>query len=354
MTIKRALFLALVLLPLAGCASGPNLPRIHPVGEFKLTDRSGKTVTQEDLKGKVWIASFVFVRCTSHCPQITAAVRQLQSDLRDVSEVRFVTFTVDPTHDREAELREYAEKFQADADRWYFLTGEEAEINRLLTEQFQVGSAKPGDNPGDLMHSTRLVLIDREGVIRGYYDGMAPAAMLEFEGPEAAKQHEEAERTRLVTAVKGMAHSGFDFPLFHAILNSVATLLLILGGLAIKARAIRLHIVCMVTTLAISAVFLASYLNYHLVIKGSVATRFQDWNPEAPDSIRYLYYGILLSHTVLAIVITPLALRTAYLGWKGDYTRHRPLARWVLPVWLYVTATGVVVYWMLYRMYAPA
>jgi len=348
----RRWFLAIPLLFLAGC--GPaGVDDLGPVGDFAFTERSGAPVTQADLRGKVWVASFVFVRCTSHCPQISRTVRELQSDLRDVKDLRFVTFTVDPTHDREAELREYADAMQADPDRWLFLTGTEEAVRRMLVEQFKVGGTLPGDEPGQLMHSTRLVVVDRDGKIRGYFDGMAPAAMVKEEGAEAARTYEAEQHAKLRQAVRSLAAPGWDFPFFHAVLNTVATGLLVVGWIAIRSRAVRVHIASMVTTLAISALFLTSYLYYHLVIKGSVATRFQDQNPDAPEWVRYVYYAILLTHTILAVVVTPLAVWTAYLGWKGDYGRHRPLAKWVLPVWLYVTTTGVVVYVMLYRMYAP-
>jgi protein SCO1/2/putative membrane protein len=340
----------LALLLLAGCAKLP-LDDHGPVGDFTLTDRSGKTVTQDTLKGKVWIASFVFVRCTSHCPQITNTVRDLQTRLRDVKDVRFVTFTVDPTHDREKELQEYAEKFQADPEKWLFLTGSESEINRLLNEQFKVGG-----KAGEVMHSTRLILVDRNGHIRAEpdrysYSGMADLDLRAADSP-AADREEAEEKAKVVAAVRWLTGPSWDFPLFHAVLNSLATVLLVIGGLAIKFRAIRLHITCMVTTLCVSTLFLGSYLYYHLVVKSSIATRFMDQNPTAPAWVANLYYAILLSHTILAVVITPLALWTAYLGWTNQLDRHRPLAKWVLPLWLYVTVTGVVVYVLLYRVYS--
>jgi protein SCO1/2/putative membrane protein len=352
--MRIALLAGLCLLPLAGCAR-LQLDDLGPVGDFKLNDRSGKVITQDDLKGKVWVASFVFVRCTSHCPQITATVRELQSQLRNVKDVRFVTFTVDPAHDHEKELAEYAEKFQADPEKWLFLTGDEAVIKRLHREQFKM-DVTPDSEGGELMHSTKLVLVDRNGHIRAEpgriaYDGMVPESLRQTD-PKLAVQEEQEERAKIRAAVHYLASPSWDFPLFHAALNSLATVLLIVGGLAIKFRAIRLHIACMLTTLGVSTLFLASYLYYHLVVKASVATRFVDQNPDAPAWAAYLYYAILGSHTLLAVIITPLALWTAYLGWTNQLPRHRPLAKWVLPLWLYVTVTGVLVYVLLYRVYS--
>src|SRR5215207_3732677 len=113
-----------LLLLVAGCAppssssSGPSGRTRHPdpalpVGEFALTERSGKTVSSADLEGKVWVAAFVFTRCTGPCPQVSATMARLQQELADASDLRLVTFTVDPAHDEPAELKRYAEHFRA-------------------------------------------------------------------------------------------------------------------------------------------------------------------------------------------------------------------------------------------------
>ena len=110
----------------------------------------------------------------------------------------------------------------------------------------------------------------------------------------------------------------------------------------------------MLTTIAVSALFLASYLFFHIVIKEWRPTRFADQAPDAPAWVGYLYAAILISHTVLAAFATPLALASAYLGVRDRLSGHVRIARWTLPIWLYVSVTGVVVYWMLYRLYPPA
>jgi uncharacterized membrane protein YozB (DUF420 family) len=107
----------------------------------------------------------------------------------------------------------------------------------------------------------------------------------------------------------------------------------------------------MLAALAVSALFLASYLYYHFAVLGGKPTYFSERAPDAPVWVARLYYGILLSHTLLAVVVAPLALVTAYLGLSGRFKRHVKIARWTLPLWLYVSITGVVVYWMLYRLY---
>jgi cytochrome oxidase Cu insertion factor (SCO1/SenC/PrrC family) len=147
-----------------------------PVGQFSLTERSGKTITEKDLQGSVWVASFVFTRCMGPCPQVTATVARFQADLKDVPGVKFVTFTVDPDRDDAAKLREYAAHFNADPERWLFLTGREEVVHKMMREQFKQAierktgeEAKPGDEFG---HSTRLLLVDRTGTIRASFDGM--------------------------------------------------------------------------------------------------------------------------------------------------------------------------------------
>jgi uncharacterized membrane protein YozB (DUF420 family) len=137
-----------------------------------------------------------------------------------------------------------------------------------------------------------------------------------------------------------------ELPSVNAVLNAGSAFLLTIGYRAIRSRRVRLHKTCMLTALAISCLFLASYLYYHLVIREGKPTYFQ-----GQGWIRPVYFAILLSHTALAALTAPLALATAYLGLRGRFTRHKAIARWTLPIWLYVSITGVVVYWMLYHLY---
>ena len=130
-------------------------------------------------------------------------------------------------------------------------------------------------------------------------------------------------------------------PQLNAALNATSAFLLTLGYIFIRQRAIKAHTMCMVSACATSALFLISYITYH-VQHGS--TPFQ-----GQGAIRFLYFGILISHTVLAIAVLPLAVRTLYQGLRGNFAKHVPIARFTLPVWLYVSVTGVVVYWMLYH-----
>lgn len=133
-----------------------------------------------------------------------------------------------------------------------------------------------------------------------------------------------------------------SLPGVNACLNGSSALLLLCGWLLIKRRKILLHRLCMVTAFLFSAAFLCTYLYYHYHA-GSV--RFTGQGP-----IRTVYFTILISHTLLAIVNLPLILRTLYLALQERFDEHRRAARWAFPVWMYVSVSGVAVYWMLYRL----
>lgn len=135
-------------------------------------------------------------------------------------------------------------------------------------------------------------------------------------------------------------------PTLNAILNGSAALLLIFGYGFIRRQRVQAHVVCMLGALLVSSFFLASYVYYHVVVRHGESTHFTRQGP-----VRTFYFTLLISHILLAVVIVPLALITAYLGLSGKLDPHRRLARWTLPAWLYVSITGVVVYWMLYHLY---
>ena len=136
-----------------------------------------------------------------------------------------------------------------------------------------------------------------------------------------------------------------DLPAVNAALNATSALLLVAGYSFIRRRRVTAHKICMGAALATSTLFLLSYLTYHYHI-GSMPFRGQGW-------IRPLYFTLLISHTSLAAVIVPLAIITLYRAWKAQFTRHVRIARWTLPIWLYVSITGVIIYWMLYQLFPP-
>lgn len=132
-----------------------------------------------------------------------------------------------------------------------------------------------------------------------------------------------------------------DLPALNASLNAIATVLLITGYFLIRARRIELHRLCMLAAVVVSALFLTSYLIYHFQV-GSV--RFTREGP-----VRTVYFTILITHVILAAAVPPLALITLARGLNARYAKHRAIARWTLPIWLYVSVTGVLVYVLLYQ-----
>jgi len=133
---------------------------------------------------------------------------------------------------------------------------------------------------------------------------------------------------------------GFPFPTFHAILNLVAAGLLVAGYGLIRRKQIGWHRRAMLGAFAVSVLFLASYVAYH-ARAGTTSYEGQGW-------LRQVYFAILISHSILAAVVPLLAVVTLWRGLRGQYDRHRAIARWTLPIWLYVNLTGVLIYGMLY------
>src|SRR5881396_671298 len=131
-------------------------------------------------------------------------------------------------------------------------------------------------------------------------------------------------------------------PALNAALNATCAALLVSGWVAIRRRRIAVHRACMLAACAASALFLVSYVVYHS-LAGSRPFGGQGWT-------RAVYFPLLVSHIVLAAAIVPLALVTVYRALQGRFARHVRIARWTLPIWLYVSVTGVLVYWMLYRL----
>lgn len=136
-----------------------------------------------------------------------------------------------------------------------------------------------------------------------------------------------------------------DLPAVNAALNGTCTVLLLIGYVLIRKRKIDAHRVVMVAAFVVSAIFLASYLTYH-ALHGS--TRFTH-----TGVVRYVYFVTLLTHVVLAAVNLPMVLITLYRAARQQFDKHRRIARWTFPIWLYVSVTGVIVYFMLYQWFPP-
>jgi len=169
--MKHCLFVAFISLVVASaCKREPDLARFYPVPEFSLTDQSDKTVTLADLKGRVWVADFIFTHCGGTCPLMTDKMRKLHDQLPP--EIRLVSITVDPERDTPKALAAYAAEHGAPRDRWLFLTGNKQALYDLCVKGFKL-PLDPGGGTAlePIGHSTRFVLVDKEGQIRAYYDG---------------------------------------------------------------------------------------------------------------------------------------------------------------------------------------
>jgi len=302
------------------------------VKPFSLTERDGRTITPDDLRGKVWVAHFFYPTCQGPCTKTVPTMSRLNEIFAGKPDVLLVSIAL--TGDAPSLLYQFASGHAA-GENWLFLTSPDDTdhvLDVVQTSFFQTALRKPDATPGDeIDHSVSLVLIDRDGRMRGYVDGRDPEAIPEF-----------------VQQIRQVAAERYRLPALNAVLNTCSALLLVIGWLAIKQRRERLHIGCMTAALVTSAAFLAGYLYFHFAVTGAQPTRFR-----GPDGVRLAYLAILLTHTILAIVVAPLALYVAWQGWRDHRPRHVRVARWTLPVWLYVSVTGVVVYWMLYQAYPP-
>jgi len=150
---------------LGGCSGKPPLPSYGVVPDFALTDQTGAAFqSAAKLSRKIWIADFIFTNCPGPCPRMSSQLHQVQAALDGNDAVRFVSFTVDPARDTPPVLAAYAQHFEAAPGKWYFLTGAQADLNRMSRGVFMLG-----DVDGSLEHSTRFALIDGSGRIRGYY-----------------------------------------------------------------------------------------------------------------------------------------------------------------------------------------
>ncbi|HVN85106.1 MAG TPA: SCO family protein [Candidatus Binatia bacterium] len=155
-----------------------DLPVLGTVPPFSLVERSGRTISRDDLGGTIWIADFIFTRCTSVCPLLSERMARVAHALRaaGTASTRLVSFSVDPAHDTPPVLADYADRFHADPTQWWFVTGDRAALYALISDGFRLSVAQregsTNANPNDLItHSDRFVLIDGAFQIRAYYHG---------------------------------------------------------------------------------------------------------------------------------------------------------------------------------------
>ena len=160
-------------------SNSSDLGHYWSIKPFSFVGRDGKPVTDRDLSGKVCVFACFFTCCTESCPQLSAAMAKLQKELADLKDVRLVSLTVDPDHDKPEILNSYAETFGAKPDRWLFVTTKPDDVKAFVKDTLKLGldeNAAKDHTPGNkMLHSNKLVLVDRMGEIRGFFDGTSPA-----------------------------------------------------------------------------------------------------------------------------------------------------------------------------------
>ncbi len=326
------ILLFLITLPTLGFSHQNLESRIYgEVIPFTLMERSGKELSLENLKGNFWVANFIFTRCQGPCPLLTQNMKILEKELP--KETQVVTFTVDPEYDSPQVLADYAKEFSIDRKNWYFLTGRKEKVYELIRSGFKIGVEENPEGKNiteQFIHSTYFVLVDGEGKIRGYFDG---------NDKNTLKQIPLAIR---VAKIQNKNPWVIKLPALNAALNLTCAFLLLIGFQLVRAKKIVLHRIVMTTAFFISSLFLTSYLTYHYYL-GSVPFLHEGW-------IRSFYFMILISHTTLAIAVLPLALLTLNYAMKGNFIKHKKIAHWTFPIWLYVSISGVAVYYMLYQL----
>lgn len=341
-TVVGSLALCVAVPPILASVRGVSTPPRaaqeleggFPLGEFHLTERSGRQVTEADLRDRVFVTAFIFTRCPLSCPRISSVMKSLQGKFEG-SDVRLVSITVDPDHDTPAILKEYADRFGADRDRWWFLTGPKPDVLTLIRDRFKLGveptsETEQAAGAEAFSHSERLALVDHGRVV-GYFSSTDPKAVESL--VEKAKK----------LAGKPAPAWVRKLPAVNAGLNGSCVVLLALALVLIRLGYWRGHAVVMTSAVLVSALFLTCYLVYHYHV-GSVPFR-------GTGPVRLAYFTILLSHTLLATFgVVPLVTITLLNVIRKRFDVHARIARVTFPIWMYVSITGVVIYVMLYQL----
>ena len=144
-----------------------DLPSSGSVPDFEFADSNGKIITLKDMKGKVWVADFIFTTCTMACPIMTGNMNIIHKTFKNDNNVRIVSISVYPEYDTSDILKEYASRYNANTNRWHFLTGPEESVKKIIKTGFKIG-----DYEDIIFHSEKFALVDISGNIRGYYNGM--------------------------------------------------------------------------------------------------------------------------------------------------------------------------------------
>ena len=143
----------------------------HKVPPFSFVNQNGEVITEEYYKNKIYVVDYFFTTCLGPCPQMSEGMQYLQKMLKQVDDVKLLSHTVDPSHDTVNVLKEYAELYDADPNYWNLVTGSKTELYKQAREGYFLVATVGDGSDTDFIHSQKFVLVDREGVIRGYYDG---------------------------------------------------------------------------------------------------------------------------------------------------------------------------------------
>jgi protein SCO1/2 len=163
----------------------------HHISDFSLVNQDNKKITSDALSDKIVVADFFFSHCASVCPRMTANLKKLQKELKNDPEVRIYSFSVDPERDSAARLKEYATQFEIDTQNWDLLTGDKKDIYKLARNSFMIVATDGDGGPNDFIHSDKIVLVDKQRRIRGYYDGTSESETRQLSRDIKKLKHEE-------------------------------------------------------------------------------------------------------------------------------------------------------------------
>ena len=382
------------------------------IPEFTLQECMGEEFGLADLKGKPWVASFVFTRCVTTCPQITLAIKKLHDRLAEKHpEVILVTMTVDSDYDTAEILQRYSETFQPDRNRWKFLTGDMAAMHEMIVEGFgiyvkeNIGKARL---PGlEVAHSNRVVLVNPDGIPVGTFLGTKPDDMarlarilsgrkpfpepgppIQFssasggldiqlvpvnsekseDGEGAQTEVEDAESDATATERSSAADEQSSNPSVNERLEIIERLLPNWAKSLPTANALLNSTSAILLTLGWKSIRKGNQTRHrNLMISAFVVSiaflgcyLTSHWalghytgergRPFAGGSTaRIIYYLILWPHVALAATVPFFAIRVFQHAAAERWDKHRRLAKIAFPIWMYVSVTGVVIYGMLYH-----
>ncbi len=144
---------------------------IEAVSQFSFSNQEGAIVDQDFVKNKIWVANYFFTHCPSICPRMSTNMADLQKQFAKEEDIRFISFSCDPERDSVSLLKEYADRYHINSAQWQLATGNKTELYRFARKQLQIVATDGDGGEGDFIHSQNFVLIDKNGFVRGYYDG---------------------------------------------------------------------------------------------------------------------------------------------------------------------------------------